>query len=147
MRRNSLFKPLVNRGRPLLGCRCPRHARFDPFPPPSDHGTSGRVKLGFALPPPTAEPGPPAAGGTPNWSHGEAWRVEGAAACALAGDRPLSLGSHWRADGQPKTSYASEPEARAMADERRQDTGVALNVYRCDFCASWHMGNDNGRPR
>jgi hypothetical protein len=32
-----------------------------------------------------------------------------------------------------------------MADERRQDTGVSLNAYRCDFCSSWHLGNDRGR--
>jgi hypothetical protein len=62
-------------------------------------------------------------------------------------DRPLSLGSHWRSDGVPKTAYASESEAWAMADERRQDTGVILNVYRCDFCTSWHMGRDNERNR
>jgi hypothetical protein len=61
-------------------------------------------------------------------------------------DRPLSLGSHWRDDGLPKTPYASQSDAWAMADERRQDTGVVLNVYRCDFCASWHLGRGDGRP-
>jgi hypothetical protein len=64
---------------------------------------------------------------------------------AVGEERPLSLGAHWRADGAPKTSYASQREAWAMADERRQDTGVSLNVYRCDFCSSWHLGNDRGR--
>ena len=61
--------------------------------------------------------------------------------------RPLSLGSHWRADGAPKTAYGSQGEALGVADERRQDTGVELSVYRCDFCSAWHMGNAAGRER
>jgi hypothetical protein len=55
--------------------------------------------------------------------------------------RPLSLaGTHWRADGRPKTRYDSAGAARAAADERGLEDGVALNVYRCDFCRGWHMG-------
>jgi hypothetical protein len=57
-------------------------------------------------------------------------------------NRPLRLGTHWRADGAPKVSYGSAGEAWSVADERRQETGVALNVYQCDVCAGWHMGRD-----
>jgi hypothetical protein len=32
-----------------------------------------------------------------------------------------------------------------MADERRRESGADLNVYRCDFCAAWHMGSSGGR--
>ncbi len=59
--------------------------------------------------------------------------------------RPPSLGSHWRADGTPKTAYRSQSEALAMADERRRVSGADLNVYRCEFCPAWHMGNSGGR--
>ena len=59
--------------------------------------------------------------------------------------RVPSLGAHWRADGAPKTSYASQIDALSAADERRQESGADLNVYRCDFCGSWHMGNRAGR--
>jgi hypothetical protein len=31
-----------------------------------------------------------------------------------------------------------------VADEKRQDFGVDLNVYQCDVCALWHMGNAGG---
>jgi hypothetical protein len=62
-----------------------------------------------------------------------------------ASDRPKSLGSHWRADGAPKTAYGSQGEALGVADEQRQDFGVDLNVYRCDVCSSWHMGNADRR--
>ncbi len=56
-----------------------------------------------------------------------------------------NLGSHWRADGAPKTAYRSQAEALSVADERRGDTGLDLNVYRCDFCSAWHMGSAEGR--
>jgi hypothetical protein len=51
------------------------------------------------------------------------------------------LGSHWRADGLPKTPYMSEADALTAVLVRRQESGVELNVYRCDFCSAWHMGN------
>lgn len=54
-------------------------------------------------------------------------------------------GSHWRADGAPKTAYRSQSEALSVADERRDDTGLDLNVYLCDFCSAWHMGSAEGR--
>jgi hypothetical protein len=62
-------------------------------------------------------------------------------------DRPRNLGAHWRADGAPKTAYRSQQEALSMADERRDDTGVDLNAYRCDVCRSWHLGRLGGRDR
>jgi hypothetical protein len=62
-----------------------------------------------------------------------------------ASRRTPSFGAHWRADGAPKTAYRTQSEALAMADERRRDSGADLNVYRCDFCSAWHMGNVGGR--
>jgi hypothetical protein len=55
--------------------------------------------------------------------------------------RLAGLGSHWRADGQPKAAYRSQSDALTAALVRRQESGVELNVYRCDVCAAWHMGN------
>jgi hypothetical protein len=34
-----------------------------------------------------------------------------------------------------------------MADEVRHETGVTLNVYRCDVCSAWHVGNSDRRER
>jgi len=59
--------------------------------------------------------------------------------------RVPGLGAHWRADGAPKTGYRSQGEAQAAADDRRHESGADLDVYRCDFCQSWHMGNRAGR--
>jgi hypothetical protein len=56
-------------------------------------------------------------------------------------DRVAGLGSHWRADGMPKVGYRDQRDALTAALVRRQESGVELNVYRCDVCASWHMGN------
>lgn len=64
-----------------------------------------------------------------------------------AAERTPNLGSHWRADGAPKSGYRSQAEALSVADERRQETGVVLNVYRCDYCSAWHMGNAESRRR
>jgi hypothetical protein len=58
--------------------------------------------------------------------------------------RSQSFRSHWRADGSPKSSYRSEGEALSVADERHQDSGVALAAYRCEYCAAWHLGNTEG---
>jgi hypothetical protein len=60
-------------------------------------------------------------------------------------ERPFNPGSHWRADGAPKTAYRSQGEALGVADEQRQDSGVVLSVYQCEYCSSWHMGNSSGR--
>ncbi|HXY44787.1 MAG TPA: hypothetical protein VEH29_11415 [Acidimicrobiales bacterium] len=54
--------------------------------------------------------------------------------------RPVRLGSHFRADGQPKTAFPTQREATAAADERRRESGVDMSVYQCDLCAAWHMG-------
>jgi hypothetical protein len=62
-------------------------------------------------------------------------------------ERPGILGSHWRADGAPKTSFSTQGEALSVADERRQESGATLNVYRCDYCAGWHMGSSARRER
>ena len=43
--------------------------------------------------------------------------------------RQQSHRSHWRADGAPKTAYRSQSDALSVADERRMDAGVELNVY------------------
>jgi hypothetical protein len=60
-------------------------------------------------------------------------------------NRIAGLGSHWRADGNPKAVYRSQGDALTAALVRRQESGVELNVYRCDVCAAWHMGNTRGR--
>lgn len=60
-------------------------------------------------------------------------------------ERPQRLGAHWRADGAPKNAYRTQGEALSVADERRQETGVELNVYRCEYCSAWHLGNAAGR--
>jgi hypothetical protein len=62
-------------------------------------------------------------------------------------ERTPNLGSHWRADGAPKTGYRNQGEALSVADERRQDTGIDLNVYQCEYCSAWHMGNSEPRRR
>jgi hypothetical protein len=56
-------------------------------------------------------------------------------------NRIAGLGSHWRADGLPKAAYASQGDALTAAYVRRQESGVELDVYRCDVCSAWHMGN------
>lgn len=61
-----------------------------------------------------------------------------------ADHRVTGLGSHWRADGLMKTSYATQSDALTAAFVRRQESGVELNVYRCDVCSGWHMGNPPG---
>ena len=48
---------------------------------------------------------------------------------------------HWRADGQPKSAYRSQGEALSVADERRSESGVDLDAYRCEICGSWHLGS------
>jgi hypothetical protein len=60
-------------------------------------------------------------------------------------NRMAGLGSHWRADGNPKAAYRSQGDGLTAALVRRQESGVELNVYRCDVCAAWHMGNTRGR--
>jgi hypothetical protein len=60
--------------------------------------------------------------------------------------RPLAIdSSHWRADGAPKTRYPSRADALAATQERREDSGVELGAYPCDYCDGWHMGKRGGR--
>jgi hypothetical protein len=54
-------------------------------------------------------------------------------------------GSHWRSDGQPKVGYPSQAAALDAADHQATESGIALRVYRCDFCSAWHMGRGKGR--
>jgi hypothetical protein len=58
-----------------------------------------------------------------------------------------ALGAHWRADGAPKTSFRTQGEAMSVADERRQELGISLQVYQCDYCARWHMGRSERGER
>jgi hypothetical protein len=64
-----------------------------------------------------------------------------------AKERIAGLGSHWRADGAPKTAYRNQGDALTAALVRRQESGVELNVYRCDVCSAWHMGNPEREVR
>jgi hypothetical protein len=59
-------------------------------------------------------------------------------------NRIQGLGSHWRADGNPKTAYPSQSDALTAVLVRQQESGVVLDVYRCDVCSAWHMGNPRG---
>ncbi|MHB8220950.1 MAG: hypothetical protein ACYDHU_11625 [Acidimicrobiales bacterium] len=54
-------------------------------------------------------------------------------------------GSHWRADGGPKSRFATQKEALDAADERSRESGATLGVYFCTFCRGWHMGGRSGR--
>ncbi|MGO8860406.1 MAG: hypothetical protein ACLQRH_06520 [Acidimicrobiales bacterium] len=62
-------------------------------------------------------------------------------------DRPRGLGSHWRADGAPKTVFRSRQDALRASGGRQLESGVALEVYRCDFCSYWHLTSAVGRER
>ena len=60
--------------------------------------------------------------------------------------RPLAVdASHWREDGKPKVRFATEAEALVAAHERGRQAGTDLGVYRCAFCAGWHMGRRDSR--
>jgi hypothetical protein len=52
---------------------------------------------------------------------------------------------HYRADGKPKTRFASEQDANRAAFSNRLDHGVDLAVYACDICGGWHLGNSPER--
>jgi hypothetical protein len=66
--------------------------------------------------------------------------------------RPRSTGApggtgreHWRADGQPKTRFATPDEANRSALRLRLEHGADLHPYRCGFCGGWHLGNQGDR--
>jgi hypothetical protein len=48
---------------------------------------------------------------------------------------------HWRADGRPKTRYASSADANRYALQARLEDGVQLDPYVCGICGAWHLGN------
>jgi hypothetical protein len=48
---------------------------------------------------------------------------------------------HWRADGQPKSSYRSSDDANRHALQVLLEDGVHLDPYVCGFCGAWHLGN------
>ena len=49
--------------------------------------------------------------------------------------------SHVTAKGRPKVGYASRDDAEAHARMLTLRDGQAMNVYRCDNCAKWHVGH------
>ena len=55
--------------------------------------------------------------------------------------RPSGLGSHWRRDGTPKTTYMSRGEALSVAEEWSRENGAQLDAYKCSVCSAWHLGN------
>jgi hypothetical protein len=59
----------------------------------------------------------------------------------------LQLGSHWRADGAPKTGFRSQVDAQRAANVRQIESGTILNAYSCDFCSLWHLGSAQARER
>ncbi len=61
-------------------------------------------------------------------------------------ERPLSVdATHWRSDGLAKTRYDSEREGQAAAGYQYQERRVELSVYRCGYCAGWHLGRQRGQ--
>jgi hypothetical protein len=72
-------------------------------------------------------------------------RAHGASRRKADVERIPSLGSHWRSDGRPKATYRNQGDALTAANVQRQEYGVELNVYRCDMCSGWHMGNPSRR--
>ncbi len=48
---------------------------------------------------------------------------------------------HWRADGSPKTAYASQDDANRFSFQLRLEQGLELDPYVCRTCGSWHLGN------
>lgn len=56
-------------------------------------------------------------------------------------DQQLSRMGHWRVDGSPKVKFASEEDANRSAFRLRMEMHLDLEVYRCDICGYWHLGN------
>jgi len=48
---------------------------------------------------------------------------------------------HWRADGAPKTAYASVDDANRYGLQALLEDGVQLEPYVCGICRQWHVGN------
>ena len=49
------------------------------------------------------------------------------------------VGSHFRADGKPKTGYVKERVAKTEAAR------LGMSYYRCDFCERFHLASPPGR--
>ncbi len=54
---------------------------------------------------------------------------------------PGAAREHWRADGSPKTRYASADEANRASLHHRLEAGADLDPYLCRICGAWHLGN------
>jgi hypothetical protein len=54
------------------------------------------------------------------------------------GDGSRIVGSHFRADGKPKTGYVKEDVAR------REAARLGMTHYRCDFCDRFHLASGPG---
>jgi len=52
---------------------------------------------------------------------------------------------HWRADGRPKTRYATQAEANRSSLQLRLEAGADLDPYLCRICGGWHLGNTRDR--
>jgi hypothetical protein len=60
-----------------------------------------------------------------------------------SGDRDTGR-EHWRADGVPKTRFATREEANRSSLQARLERGADLDPYQCGFCGGWHLGNRPG---
>jgi hypothetical protein len=136
-------------GRTSRRLASPRRARFDPFSP-----SVGSWRVGARRGTSAAHRGsrrgrwrerasPPAKMGRMSRPNSPRRRGRGRRDEA----RPLSLGSHWRADGAPKAVFRSQQDALRAASGRELESGVTLNVYQCDFCSCWHLGSSAARER
>jgi hypothetical protein len=60
------------------------------------------------------------------------------------GRGPVQSGrEHWRADGRPKTRFATQDAANRASLQLRLEEGANLDPYQCSFCGGWHLGNRN----
>jgi hypothetical protein len=48
---------------------------------------------------------------------------------------------HWRADGTPKSRFATQEEANRASLRLRLEEGADLDPYPCPYCGGWHLGN------
>jgi hypothetical protein len=48
---------------------------------------------------------------------------------------------HWRADGAPKTRFATQEDANRWSLHLRLEEGADLDPYQCQMCGGWHLGN------
>ena len=49
--------------------------------------------------------------------------------------------SHMTKEGKPKVAFATEAEARVVADSMTARDGAAMNTYVCGECRQWHIGH------